>query len=551
MLHSPVTAEIRERQYRAPRKHGEILAVPCLREGIRLAEENAARLTSSEAMIGSCPLESFRARCRQACLTAARHWTARTLGVAASSVSGGPLYVTGHQPQLAHAGVWVKNMAVAELARRGGGTGLNLIVDNDTVSRQSIFVPSGTRRQPRMEAVPFDACQPQQPWEELQLDDRNLFRAFGDRVKSIMAEWQVEPILAKMWPDAVEAAERTGSLVDGLSACRMRQEQHWGMANLELPVSEMCRTGPFLEFAAHLIEHHQKFHECYNAAVHAYRRAYRVRNDRHPVPDLERNGERWELPFWYWKPTPDGVSMGVNRQRVFVSRSGDGHFGIHAEQELLTTVSADGDLTAALSRLLQKGRFRTRALTTTLFARLGLGDLFVHGIGGAKYDEITDLIIERFFGVSAPRFLTLSATLYLPLGAYETTEEDVRRLKRTLRDLRFNADRHLDACCAHALMSEKRQLVVAHHAARTEGLSKRERIERRAENRRRHQRFKQVQEKLAELASGKRLRIQAELHQAQLQTQANRVLKSREFAAVLFPEETLFDLLRSVGQLCD
>ena len=35
-------------------------------------------------------------------------------------------------------------------------------------------------------------------------------------------------------------------------------------------------------------------------------------------------------------------------------------------------------------------RLRTRALTTTLFARYVLGDLFVHGIGGAKYDELGD-----------------------------------------------------------------------------------------------------------------------------------------------------------------
>ena len=32
-----------------------------------------------------------------------------------------------------------------------------------------------------------------------------------------------------------------------------------------------------------------------------------------------------------------------------------------------------------------------------------LSDLFIHGIGGAKYDELTDEIIRRFFGIEPPR----------------------------------------------------------------------------------------------------------------------------------------------------
>ena len=60
-------------------------------------------------------------------------------------------------------------------------------------------------------------------------------------------------------------------------------------------------------------------------------------------------------------------------------------------------------------------RIRPRALVTTLWARLALGDLFIHGIGGAKYDCVTDRLIERFFGLTPPRFMVVSATLHLPI----------------------------------------------------------------------------------------------------------------------------------------
>ena len=50
-----------------------------------------------------------------------------------------------------------------------------------------------------------------------------------------------------------------------------------------------------------------------------------------------------------------------------------------------------------------------------MFARLFLCDLFIHGIGGAKYDQMTDAIIERFFGFAPPDYLTVTATAKLPI----------------------------------------------------------------------------------------------------------------------------------------
>ncbi len=50
-----------------------------------------------------------------------------------------------------------------------------------------------------------------------------------------------------------------------------------------------------------------------------------------------------------------------------------------------------------------------------MFARLVLSDVFIHGIGGAKYDQLTDAIVRRFFGVEPPGYLVATATLKLPL----------------------------------------------------------------------------------------------------------------------------------------
>ena len=90
-------------------------------------------------------------------------------------------------------------------------------------------------------------------------------------------------------------------------------------------------------------------------------------------------------------------------------------------------------------------RIRTRALTTTMFARLLVGDLFIHGIGGAKYDELGDEVIRGFFGVEPPRYLTLSMTAHLGLPTSGATAEQLRMIQADLRDLDWNPDRHLPA----------------------------------------------------------------------------------------------------------
>jgi hypothetical protein len=88
-------------------------------------------------------------------------------------------------------------------------------------------------------------------------------------------------------------------------------------------------------------------------------------------------------------------------------------------------------------------KIRTRALTTTLFARLCLADLFIHGIGGGKYDELTDDIITRHCGIRPSAFLILTGTLQLPLQRYFATVEDERAAWRLVRDIHWNPQRHL------------------------------------------------------------------------------------------------------------
>ncbi|QDT32503.1 hypothetical protein [Thalassoglobus polymorphus] len=538
MSASRTLATLETRRYQAPQQNGEVLAVPDLPTAIQNAKQNAEQLAAEKIEIGSFPLSELRKQARSQVITKAVEWTnsiiGQNLACAECSHHASLLFVTGHQPQLAHPGVWAKNFAAAGMAQSSQGIGLNIIVDNDTVGKQSIRVPDGSRREPKNIDVSFDSELSQQPWEELQIRAPEVFRSFAEHVKKQMSQWGIDPLVSQMWPDAVASSQNNTSMVAALSAARMQQERRCGGGNLEIPLSEICKTDAFLIFVAHLLFNTERFHASYNSNVEAYRRENGIRNDRHPVPNLEQSGDAFEMPFWFWR---EGDS---ERGRVFVSRTEE-TIKLLCRGEVILSATPQ-KLLAELKSLQVTGKLRTRALTTTLFARLCLADLFVHGIGGAKYDEMTDRLIADFFGIVPPHFLVLSATLHLPVDSFDVTEDEVRELKAKLRDYQFNADRYLTDDLAGSLKTKKNELIREHWNAQTTNLPKRERVKNRFQNRNRHRKLNAVNDSLFELAKPQVDSLKRTLAEKELQLKANSVLRSREYSSVLFPVESINSL---------
>ncbi len=105
-------------------------------------------------------------------------------------------------------------------------------------------------------------------------------------------------------------------------------------------------------------------------------------------------------------------------------------------------------------------------MTTTLWARLVLGDLFLHGIGGAKYDRVNDRLIERFFGLPTPMFMVASATLHLPIDRPPAAPDDARAIDLELRALTYHPERWIEEADPEAadpmaadLMAAKRRWI--------------------------------------------------------------------------------------------
>jgi hypothetical protein len=411
-----------------------------------------------------------------------------------------PLLLTGHQPELAHPGVWVKNFALFGLARKIGGIALNLVVDNDTLKDPSLQLPTLHGRDPRSvqrTRVAYDTFSGEVPFEERRIenaDGTGAFASFADRAALLWSNWGFVPLLPSVWPHVVQHAPEA-TIGQRFAMARRRFEAAWGCANLDLTVSQLAEMDAFRRFAEHIRGDLPRFRTIYNRAIHKYRTANRVRSTNHPAPELAPG----EAPFW-----------------------------------VRTATGRRGRATA-----LGRGEpLRPRALTLTLFARLCLGDFFIHGIGGGKYDEVTDTIIREYFGIEPPAYQVLSATLHLPLPDFPATPAAVRQAASLLRDLSWNPQRHLSA-------NQLAEPSIAHRAAVRRELAAtapplHDRAGRRAWFQALQRATNELRPSIAELYP----EAEANLARLRREIDANATLHRRDYSWVLFPEETIRPFLQ-------
>ena len=414
----------------------------------------------------------------------------------------GPVVATGHQVEFFHAGVLAKVVAAHALAARLAGRPVFFWVDCDEPRRGDLAVPQVTSRGVRRVTVPvpgFDARRPleDQPdatraeWLQFFASVTSLHE-FGDRsaLPAFARAWLTAPGAASgqddpdpqgtgedMPPrgtpreDARRGASRlgrslalpTGALanhridtVEAMVRAHRATEVALGLDRVQaVRVSRLCATASFRAFAAGLLLEARRGAECYNAAVLEYRRRHRVRARGRPVPLLAIDTNRVEVPLWV-------LRRGEPRRRLYAEIDGervrlladDQPIGAVARSELV-----DAATPGAPWPIERDGwGLRPRALTLSAFLRLFAADLFIHGIGGAKYDEVTEGFVGAYLGLTPAPIGCVSATLHLPLPHSALGPADIAQARHASRDLRYNPQRHL-ARVPDELRRERDELV--------------------------------------------------------------------------------------------
>ncbi len=451
MIHRP---QLSPTTYKVPERSGEVLIDPPV-ERVPALLDAGREGAWGRANVLDTPLGEFRRRVRD-----------RALSIADPPASGdtldpaAPVVVMGHQPVFFHPGVWVKFFLLTRLSQEVGATGLYLIVDNDASGPITAPVPvQGEHLTRRTEIlldlpadVPIEAASPPtgQEWED-----------FCARVRSHLATLpspRVRACFETFVAGAAEARGRARTFAQFLvGARRCYEARSVPPRYLELAVSALSDTPEFRAFALHLLQDPVGFRSRYNAKLDAYRHIHRLRSAANPFPNLDEADGFQEAPFW--------VVRGERRANLFVQRRGD-RIRLRIAAGPLVDLPAGP---AGIDVLGASGiRIRPRALTLTMFARLCLADLFVHGVGGGRYDRVTDEVIAETFGCAPPPYVVATATLMLPLLGDGEVVEDRRAIERRLMDLQHNPERHLIAPseAQRRLVDEKWTLIRAVEAMR-------------------------------------------------------------------------------------
>ena len=486
------------------------------------------------------PFGEFVTQARRELLTAARRYCHQSCESADRPGAGASpsIIMAGHQPEMFHPGVWFKNFALDALARDQQAIALNLIVDSDVLRSASLRVPGGSIEAPTQRAIPFDAPSLEMPYEARSIQNRGLWASFGQRVCNEIRALVPHPLIEQFWPLVQKQAEQTDNLGECLARARHQLERLWGLQTLEVPQSAICIQPSFCRFAWSLLQDLPRFRLAYEAAVAHYRNVYRVRSANHPVPNLKQRGEWLEAPFWLWRKEEGRRRPALTRRAGAELVLGDGET---IEVRLPGRGHAEEGI-AALIELAQQGIcLRTRALVTTLWARLVLCDLFLHGIGGSKYDQVTDEIIRRYYGRPPPSYATITATVQLPLPRQRVEAGRRQALQRRLRDLEFHPETFLHFNKMPADQARRASQLVARKQAWLARPQTRENAKERCRS------LREVNDALQAFVADERNACGKELDRVVERLAHENVLASREYSFVLHPEQSLRNFMLEIS----
>lgn len=397
----------------APKGDGEMLIWPDGRQLLRDTWANHQALRGDAGRIAGVPLAHLR------------RWMRRWLGHADDAA---PILATGHQTELYHPGVWMKNVVIALAAQRIGATAIHFAVDSDAPKHLVYRWPGGGF------PITDDPNLTKARWSGgLASPTRPHVEDLSRQAKEAASRWGFAPACDDFFDTLAHLAEHNVGLSEAITNAHHATDRALSLRHQTLVSSHMSRTTGYLLFVHDICARADEYVRVYNAALADFRHTHDIVSPGRPMPDLALDEEFCEVPFWL-----DDLADGA-RKRASLARL-DNKWALFANDDQFifdagvtdAWVAAEG-LGAWLLR--HRLRLSPRALTLTSFLRLAVVDQFVHGIGGAIYDQVTDRILQNWHGIEPPKFSVGTITMYSPAaaGRQRTDLEPLAREARRLR----------------------------------------------------------------------------------------------------------------------
>ncbi len=538
------------KSFTTPKKNKEVFIEPAYEDIPGLINLNRERFQSYDFNINGTPFSQFREQVRSETLKKAAEYTDKIWSLCSKlNISGTEnlsnikdyytpeknIIQTGHSPALAHPGVLIKHSLVSSIAKKMNGIWINMVVDNDAGNDNCLNIPDINDLDSSVEKMEYHPGLRNQAFEEIRYADSTQLLALKENILKSLHNPDMKKTFEDFMNAVIKLSGETLQFSDLFTFARHAFLLRFGISNLEVPVSLISETDSFLNFFLHIIANPKRFVVTYNEKLREYRTLKKISSKTNPLPDLMEKEFVVEMPFWIWKDNEP-------RKSLFASVAEESRISIICENKIIEHFYFDAKSRSTenlerLKALISKGiKIRPKAIANTMYSRMFFSDLFIHGIGGAKYDLITDEIIREFFGVEPPSYATISATLHLPYIPFDASKEDVIALKHIIKDMGYNPDRYaseqiMKDAGMKSLINEKKELI-----AKESHDSK--------EKYRTFDRLKELKTLMKEKISPMVSEKEKEMENLEKKLIYNSIVTNREYPFCLYPESMLQELFK-------
>ena len=338
---------------------------------------------------------------------------------------------SGHQPIIYHSGILYKNYLISRHVKNNkNAIGLNIIIDTDVGdSGKLAVVKKGVYG---LERANFHLAEKDRLFNSTNLKDAAEIAAVFDELTQALAGFTgVDNRSIEIYKKLYQDFEGT-SVVEANTAIRRYYE---GKAKyIEIPLSEILVLPEIQSYICKLFKDYKKLFWTYNETLDAFRLEHKIKNVANPFPNLILKGNRIEMPFWL-------IDRKSSTREIIWLESSENNLLVYSEEKLVAKGNVE-EISKVLETLQLDYQVVPKASFITQILRLGISDLFIHGLGGAKYDEFTDRFIKLYASRNVPSFCTASASRFLlekEISKYELEKSEHEKR----RDMRFHIKNYL------------------------------------------------------------------------------------------------------------
>jgi hypothetical protein len=446
------------------------------------------------------------------------------------------IIVTGHQPTWHHCGILAKNLATAQCAKNVSGCAVHLVLDHDVCDSAMLFPRQTSDGSWHFESLELESNQNPIPLEFRPPPQATKIQALIDKVTGTNQNHFCTQLWSKNAKYRLLRAHHLRNIADFITGSQAMLNSALGLNITYLPVSLLAQSNAFLHFVDSIITDAAHFANSYNKAI-SHQTKHQGQNLPKTAPPLTMNTAKpmTELPFWLFSPQG-------RRTSLFATSNNSGQIAIGTASTQLTNLHAkylNGKTDSLRNSLVESGyRLRPKAVSLTLFARLYLADLFVHGIGGACYEHVTDHILQYYYRIERTRFAVATATAHLPLSDRAgIAPQTISQLKQKIRNVKYSPEKFIQAALhrqepVKSLIKTKNKLIET-----TKNRSLPTDTKKLAWGS-----ISQVNKELSKYTEASHRNLKESLKSAEYKQKSSRVLNYREYFFGLFPEEMLREL---------